>query len=123
MRFTDPGSAVVEPVQAKKELNMFAMTSGAALHLAERLAVEQVEKAFTFAREGHGWRLQLCDTLAGDVVIHHDDTVVMVLERDVASQLANRRLELSDTVRGPRLRMRQVAQTAGQIGTEDQNDE
>jgi hypothetical protein len=90
---------------------MFTVTNSAASHLAERLAGQQASdaKAFTFSREDHGWRLQLCERATGDVVIQHDGAVVMVLDSETASRLANRRLELADGGSRPRLRMPQAS--------------
>ena len=89
---------------------MFTVTKPAASHLAQRLATGATlsPKTFTFSREDHGWRLQLSEQLTGDVMIRHDDKVVMVLDNALASRLAGRRLELRETDTGPRLRMPQV---------------
>jgi hypothetical protein len=88
---------------------MFTVTNPAASHLAQRLANGSTlaTRTFTFAREDHGWRLRLSDRLTGDVMIRHDDKVVMVLDNEIASRLANRRLDLEATESGPRLRMPQ----------------
>lgn len=86
---------------------MFTVTNSAATHLAQRLAngSSLAPKTFTFAREDHGWRLQLSDQLTGDVMIRHEDQVVMVLDSKMASRLEGRRLHLKNTDAGPRLRM------------------
>lgn len=86
---------------------MFTVTGDAACQLAERLSNTRSPhaRAFTFAREDHGWRLQLSERLEGEVVIRHEDRIVLVLDREAADRLADRRLELDDTGSGRRLRM------------------
>ncbi len=89
---------------------MFTVTSDAACQLAERLSNDESPqaKAFTFAREDHGWRLRLSESLDGEVVIRHQDKIVLVLNREAAIKLADRRLELTDSGSGPKLRMPQA---------------
>jgi hypothetical protein len=84
---------------------VFTVTDCAAARLACRLADKEEQRTFRFVREDHGWRLQLGYVKDGDTIIEHQRRPVLVLDRAVASGLANRTLDLKGTGTKARLHL------------------
>lgn len=89
---------------------MLTLTDAAGACLADRLAKKGAggDEALRFLRrrKRHGWMLRLAKPGPTDATFSHDGRIVLVLDEQSSKLLNDRMLDIKQTDKGPRLRLR-----------------
>lgn len=85
---------------------MLTLTNSAAAHLNQLLIEKPQSAVARIVRRSNRMRLHVGEVKVGDQKFSHDGRVVLALDADIAGSLSLRQLDIHETTKGPRLRLR-----------------